>query len=174
MNLTKLFSIIVKTSQEGICLKQPIHESPIWDEGRGSCRAQTGDILHYRGKLWPDPSSHEGNIHSSIAHHTLTHLSYSLFIFPRGLSAHARLEIDSTRSTGWLRSVPGPPSRAESYKSHGGISITVPNVSLCKLYVALPQGCLGSPGSHTMLKLTQELTTQCAAALEWRLAWLKV
>lgn len=45
--------------------------------------------------------------HTSAARRTLTHLSHSLLLFPRGLSVHAWLDIDSTQSTGWLRSAPG-------------------------------------------------------------------
>lgn len=89
---------------------------------------------------------------------------------PQGWSVHAWLDSDGTQSTGWFRSRPGSRSLAESCKSQGAFSAPCP---MCPCASPAWQGlkaCLSSLGSHTMLKLTQTLTTHYPTAWKQKLA----
>lgn len=109
-SITKLFPIvIIKTSREGIFLelwsnlcRRPLNLLSA-AESYISSALQRRILTRPMFTWW----EHKHEAHTSAARHTLTHLSHSLLLFPRGLSVHAWLDIDSTRSTGWLRSTPG-------------------------------------------------------------------
>lgn len=109
-SITKLFPIvIIKTSREGIFLKlwsnlcrRPLNLLSA-TESYISSALQRRILTRPMFTWW----EHKHEAHTSAARRTLTHLSHSLLLFPRGLSVHAWLDIDSTRSTGWLRSAPG-------------------------------------------------------------------
>lgn len=122
----------------------------------------------HKGKVWVILSPFTPTYCSTVQH--TQSLCDSLLLFPQGWSVHAWLESDSTRSIGWFRSRPASRSLAESCKSQGVFSSPCP---MCPCASPAWQGlkaCLSSLGSHTILKLTQTLTTHYPTAWKRKLA----
>lgn len=145
-SITKLFPIaIIKTSREGIFLelwsnlcRRPLNLLSA-AESYISSALQKRILTRPMFTWW----EHKHEAHTSAARRTLTHLSHSLLLFPRGLSVHAWLDIDSTQAGFVPRLVLS--SLAESHKSHGHFhrrAQCVPVQTLCGA-ASMPPGLIG-------------------------------